>query len=206
MRPLRPVLACLVGTLVLTGCAGPGATDVPDTGGATGRESSDTQANSSAQNNVQVSAPFSAPPGTAVTYDETLVPVGARGGVTAQSGDDRTTVTLAVEGLTPNRQYGAHAHTDACGATGKDAGPHFQFEQDPVQPSVDPAFANPENEIWLDFTTDAQGNGTATTTVDRAFPDDRRAASVVVHAMSTATGPGEAGTAGDRAACITVAF
>ena len=34
------------------------------------------------------------------------------------------------------------------------AGPTFQNVVDPVQPSVDPAYANPENEIWLDFRTD----------------------------------------------------
>lgn len=77
---------------------------------------------------------------------------------------------------------------------------------DPVQPSVDPAHANPENEIWLDLTTDADGAGGATTTVPWGFESGRRARSVVVHAMPPATDPGRAGTAGARAACITVAF
>jgi len=71
---------------------------------------------------------------------------------------------------------------------------------------VDPAYANPENEIWLDFTTDAEGAASAETTVEWTFPADRRAASVIIHAMPTATAPGEAGTAGDRAACVTVDF
>jgi Cu-Zn family superoxide dismutase len=39
-----------------------------------------------------------------------------------------------------------------------------------------------------------------------AFPADRRAASVVIHALPTATDPGKAGSAGNRAACITVGF
>jgi len=117
-----------------------------------------------------------------------------------------TSVTLAVTGLQPNRRYGAHAHTKPCGSDGKDAGPHFQFTPDPVTPSVDPAYANHVNEIWLDFTTDAAGSGQATSTVPWTFPADRRAASVVIHAMPTATEPGKAGSAGNRAACISVGF
>jgi len=38
------------------------------------------------------------------------------------------------------------------------------------------------------------------------FNAGRRAHSVVVHAMPTATDPGHAGMAGARAACITVGF
>jgi superoxide dismutase, Cu-Zn family len=38
------------------------------------------------------------------------------------------------------------------------------------------------------------------------FPADRRAASVIIHAMSTSTEPGKAGGAGNRAACLTVGF
>lgn len=146
------------------------------------------------------------PPGVAVTYDQALVPVGSSAVIDATEGDGRTTVTMDVSGLEPNRRYGAHAHVDPCGATGADAGPHFQLTPDPVQPSVDPAYANPQNEIWLDFTTDAQGDATATSTVNWEFPEDQRAGSVVIHTMPTSMEPGKAGTAGDRAACITVGF
>jgi superoxide dismutase, Cu-Zn family len=62
------------------------------------------------------------------------------------------------------------------------------------------------NEIWLDFTTDAAGAGRATSTVPWVFPADRRAASVIIHAMPTSTEPGKAGGAGNRAACLTVGF
>ena len=117
-----------------------------------------------------------------------------------------TSVTLAVTGLQPNRRYGAHAHTKPCGSDGTDAGPHFQFKPDPVTPSADPAYANDVNEIWLDFTTDAAAAGQATSTVPWVFPADRRAASVIIHAMPTSTEPGKAGTAGDRLACLTNAF
>lgn len=197
MRSHRLVAAALVGASALAGCgsAEPAAAPAADA------------ASSSSTRDVSVSATFAdSPSGAAVTYDEALVPVGAGATVTATSGDGTTTVTLEVTGLEPNREYGAHAHTMACGADGKAAGPHYQFDQDPVSPSVDPTYANADNEIWLDFTTDDEGAGSASTETTWEFPADRRAESVIIHAMPTATEPGKAGTAGDRAACITVDF
>lgn len=155
---------------------------------------------------VQVSATFGTALDTATTYGAALVPVGAQGSVASTSTNGRTTVSLDVTGLLPNRSYGAHAHTQPCGATGAEAGPHFQSRPDPVQPSVDPAYANPQNEIWLDLTTDASGAGSARTTVPWTSSGDRRPQSVVIHAMPTATDTGHAGTAGARAACVTVGF
>ena len=191
MRPRR-VLAGVLGVLVLAGCANTtsarSAAQLPDDG------------------SVHVSETFTAPPGIAVTYDEELVPAGARGAVQARSGDGTTTVMLAVRGLEPLRWYGAHVHTEPCGEQPEDSGPHFQLSVDPMQPSVDPTYANPQNEIWLDFMTDEAGAGSAESTVAWELPDDRRPGSVVVHTMGTASGPGEAGTAGARAACITVDF
>jgi Cu-Zn family superoxide dismutase len=147
-----------------------------------------------------------APGATAVTYRPGLVPAGARAHVFSLSaGHAGTTTSLVVTGLLPGRSYGAHAHAKPCGATGDAAGPHFQHAPDPVQPSVDPAYANPRNEIWLDFTTDRLGTGVAASTVDWTF-DARRAASVVVHETHTHTDPGHAGTAGARLACLSVAF
>lgn len=193
MRSTRPVLAGLIGVLALSGCGGTAAVISADPSSTSSRT-------------VQVSATFGTTPGIAVTYDQELVKAGSRGAVSAQSGDGSTSVTLAVRGLEPDREYGAHAHTQPCGETGDAAGPHFQNVVDPVQPSTDPQYANPENEIWLDLTTDSTGAGSAETTVGWEFPDDRRAHSVVIHAMETATAPGKAGTAGSRAACITVDF
>src|SRR5205807_5728525 len=90
----------------------------------------------------------------AFTYDQALVPAGATASVHATyTGDGRTVVTLHVRGLLPNRDYGAHAHRNACAASPAAAGGHYQNVQDPVQPSTDPAFANPSNEIWLDLMT-----------------------------------------------------
>lgn len=197
MRTSLPLTVAIVAALALAGCSSD--TDTEPGGSST----ADTGQNA---RNVSTSATFAAGGGAAVTYDEELVPAGAGATVTSQEADGSTTVTLEVTGLLPDRAYGAHAHVNGCGAAGSDAGPHYQLDQDPVSPSVDPAFANPSNEIWLDLTTDAEGTGTATATVDWVAPADRRPESVIIHEMQTATGPGEAGTAGDRPACITVDF
>jgi Cu-Zn family superoxide dismutase len=118
----------------------------------------------------------------------------------------KTQVTLHVWGLQPNTEYGAHAHKNACGTTGAAAGPHFQNIPDPVVPSVDPAYANPRNEIWLDLVTDEAGNGAAQTQVPWQFAPDRRARSVIIHVEHTHTGPNDSGVAGTRLACLTVGF
>lgn len=145
--------------------------------------------------------------GELVRYDTTLVPAGATARVTAvERGDGSTRVKLEVRGLLPDRDYGAHVHVNPCGASGADAGGHYQFVRDPVQPSTDPAFANPDNEFWLDLTTDHNGSGKARAVVDWQTPQDRPAGSVVLHAEHTRTGHGEAGVAGARLACISVSF
>ena len=142
-----------------------------------------------------------------LTVHSAAVPAGATAQVKAvydSSGD--TVVTLHVRGLRPRTAYGAHAHVNPCGLDGAAAGPHFQNVVDPVTPNVDPAYANAVNEIWLDLTTDAAGNGVAHTTVPWQFSPDRRARSVVLHEQHTSEAPGSAGTAGARLACVDVAF
>lgn len=118
----------------------------------------------------------------------------------------KTQVTLHVWGLQPNTEFGAHAHVNACGLTGSAAGPHFQNTPDPVLPSVDPAYANPRNEIWLDLTTDESGNGVAQTSAPWQFSPDRSAHSVIIHLEHTHTGPTDSGIAGARLACLSVDF
>lgn len=193
-RSPLPAFAGLVAVFALSGCgaAAAAAVPVPD---------------SNSTHGSSVSATFlTEPDGRAITYDQTLVKAGSRGAVKTRSVAGSTTVKLAVRDLQRNRQYGAHAHTKPCGATGDAAGPHFQNIVDPVQPSVDPQYANPENEIWLDFSTDDKGSASIETTVPWEFSADRRAHSVIIHAMGTATEAGKAGTAGARAACINVEF
>jgi superoxide dismutase, Cu-Zn family len=146
----------------------------------------------------------------AVTYNPRLAPAGAHLAVAvAGDGDGGTTVTLDAEGLLPDRGYAAHAHVRPCGPTAADAGPHFQDTVDPAatpeKPSTDPKYANPENEVWLDLHTDADGDGHAEADVPFAFAENRSPRSVVIHeAELTATDAGHAGTAGGRAACITL--
>jgi superoxide dismutase, Cu-Zn family len=142
-----------------------------------------------------------------MTVYSAAVPAGATAHVKAvynSAGD--AIVTLHVQGLKPRTEYGAHAHVNACGLDGAAAGPHFQNVVDPRSPSVDPRYANPVNEIWLDLTTNAAGNGAAHATVPWQFSPDRRARSVILHERHTSEAPGSAGTAGARLACRDVAF
>ncbi|HEX8348206.1 MAG TPA: hypothetical protein VF657_26275 [Actinoplanes sp.] len=145
---------------------------------------------------------------TAVTYDPAVVPAGASATVTRASARGGTTVRLTVTGMVPRRAYGAHLHTEPCGRTPEQAGPHYQNEPDPKAvaspPSVDPRFANPRNEVWLDFTADATGSATARTSLTWPFDSVNPPRSLVLHAERTRTAAGRAGNAGPRAACLTL--
>ncbi|MFC5952313.1 superoxide dismutase family protein [Pseudonocardia lutea] len=207
-RLVLPALAAL--SVALVGCSSP--SQAPSTG--TGTPAATTAqaapaaggASAGAEQDVDVEATFGTT-GEAITYRPDLVPAGATAKVTSSTEGNSSTVTLAVTGLVPNRTYGSHAHQKPCGPAAPDSGPHFQHVADPVTPSVDPAYANPQNEVWLDFTTDAQGNASVTATqAEWAFTDQAAPQSVVIHAMKTATEPGKAGTAGDRVGCVTVDF
>jgi len=140
-----------------------------------------------------------------ITYDVARIPLGAKLSTGSSVANGQTTVELKVSGLLPNTKYGSHVHTKPCGAKPADSGPHYQNEKDPVSPSVDPQYANAQNEIWLDFTTDAQGAATGTATVKWEFRKGE-ANAVIVHATHSSTEHGKAGTAGDRLACLTAAF
>ncbi|KUM99438.1 hypothetical protein AQI95_38575 [Streptomyces yokosukanensis] len=156
------------------------------------------------------SAAFAAPAASGkqpagVTYNTGLVPTGAKATIKAKAKDGGMEITLAVSGLRPNRMYGSHVHAKACGAKPADSGPHYQDKKDPVQPSADRAYANKNNEVWLDFMTNAKGEATMTSHVTWAFRKGQ-ANSVVIHANRTSTESGMAGMAGDRLACLTVPF
>lgn len=145
---------------------------------------------------------------SAITYDPALVPAGATATVTLTPAGNSTTVRLAVTGLQPGRGYGAHLHVRACGPTGDAAGPHYQHHADPAAsaspPSVDPSYANPQNEVWLDVTTDGSGNATSTATQPWTFDPARAPRSLIIHTQTTKTAPGVAGTAGTRLGCLTL--
>ncbi|MGK5628243.1 hypothetical protein [Streptomyces sp. URMC 123] len=141
----------------------------------------------------------------ALTHAPELVPGGAGIEVLERADDDGVTVGLRVRGLVPHRTYGAHVHTRPCGADPEDSGPHYQDRVDPVQPSADPAYANPRNEVWLDVTTDAHGHAEAVSH-NRWWFRKGEARSVVLHEHATGTGHGRAGMAGPRLACFSVPF
>jgi Cu-Zn family superoxide dismutase len=144
----------------------------------------------------------------AVTYDPAVVPPGATVRLTVSRLARDTRVALAVTGMVPRRSYGAHLHTAVCTALPAQAGPHYQHDPDPMAgpstPSVDPSYANPRNEVWLDFTADADGAGAATVTEDWTFDQAHPPRSLVLHSEITRTGPGGAGMAGPRVACLTL--
>ena len=142
----------------------------------------------------------------AATYDRKQVPPGAKAKVTVTVTGKSTEVALRVTGLQAGRVYGAHLHKKSCGAKPADAGSHYQNTSDPEQPSTNPRFANPSNEVWLDFTTDADGVAQSKAVVPfllRAGADGPH--SLVIHARHTMTAAGKAGTAGTRLACVNLA-
>ena len=113
----------------------------------------------------------------------------------------KTIVTLVVDGFPAATEFGSHMHQKPCGATGADAGGHYQNV-----PGTGPDYGNAANEVWLDFATDASGHGEVTAVVDWQPARDSvhpfGANSVIVHRDETAPGGG----AGPRLACLTVPF
>ncbi|WP_260729749.1 superoxide dismutase family protein [Dactylosporangium roseum] len=145
----------------------------------------------------------------ALLYEPSAVQGSPSADLTLISGKGRTMESLVVTGFDAKRRYGAHLHTERCGTDPSAAGPHFQHHADPKagrSPSTDPSYANPHNEAWLDFTTDASGRGEATAEQDWELTPDHRPYSLVIHAEPTSTKPGSAGAAGSRVACLTITY
>ena len=145
---------------------------------------------------------------TAVTYDPAVVPPGATAEVAVTRLPSGMAVRLRAAGLVPRRAYGAHLHTRPCTAVPDEAGPHYQHRPDPAAaaspPSVNPSYADPRNEVWLDFTADAYGGASAASELAWLFPAGAPARSLVLHKQQTRTSAGVAGTAGARVACLTL--
>lgn len=106
------------------------------------------------------------------------------------TGSDSTIVTLHVTGLAPNRDYGAHAHVLGC--QDNKGGGHYQDE---------PGIATSANEVWLDFTTNDAGRGSAQASVQWTFRPGA-AKAVVIHDHGTTS----TGAAGPKLACLDVPF
>jgi superoxide dismutase, Cu-Zn family len=198
------VVAALGAALTVTaGATVPANATVPDSSTATHSVSTGT-----------FDVPATATSG--FTYDVAQVPVGARIVVRAvKIADRKTLIRLRVRGLLPGETYGAHVHYLACGATGAAAGAHYQNIPDPAAggsekvSSTNPAYANPANEVWLDFVTNAKGKGRAYTVVDWRFRPTAAGTtrSVILHIDPTSTGgtvpPGNAGA---RLGCLNARF
>ncbi|MTE18846.1 superoxide dismutase family protein [Streptomyces sp. TRM43335] len=144
---------------------------------------------------------------SALTYDRRLVPAGATVEVAQFNGRRGMTITLGVQGLPEGRGYGAHVHTGPCTADPAAAGSRYQNVRDPRTRVTSPDFryTNPENEVWLDFTTDEKGEGEAVSGHSWHFRAGE-ARSVVVYEHRTRRDPAHAGAAGRRVACVTVPF
>ncbi|MGP3971200.1 superoxide dismutase family protein [Streptomyces sp. 6N223] len=160
-----------------------------------------------AAHGLRMGGQFEAPSGggvlQAVTYDEELVPAGARIGVGQRVTNGTMVVSVAVEGVEPGHAFGVHVHTAPCTADPDDAGGHYQH-----RPGEEPWRANPRNEVWLDLTADASGRGAEEARHGWVFREGE-ARSVVLHEHATAVGGHHGGTpgdAGERVACFTVPF
>jgi Cu-Zn family superoxide dismutase len=116
-----------------------------------------------------------------------------------RAGDGGMTVSLMVSGLPAVRMFGSHVHKADCDAGM--AGGHFQFMPAPDGGANDPAFANPTNEVWLDFTTTDAGAGMSSATLSWV-PPAGAAKAIVVHDHMT----GDGGVAGPKLACLPIPF
>ncbi|MCX5201455.1 superoxide dismutase family protein [Streptomyces sp. NBC_00237] len=129
-------------------------------------------------------------PPRAVSYDPALVPAGGWIRIEHKTDGEGTTVTVRVKGLKPGHAFGMHVHEKACGVDPKAAGLHYQHVKDPK-------LVDPDNEVWLDFTTDAAGGAETSAHHTWGLPQGV-ANSVVLHR--------EQGGAGERVGCFTVPF
>jgi hypothetical protein len=121
----------------------------------------------------------------------------ASGSVKSCTTNNKTRVILDVTltqpdgGPSANRAYGAHVHVNACDVM--QAGGHYKNDPD--------AGASATNELWLDFTTDATGHGTADKTADWTVRTGQ-AKAVVIHANMTDA----MGAAGAKLVCVGTPF
>ncbi|HYJ22099.1 MAG TPA: hypothetical protein VEW07_08765 [Solirubrobacterales bacterium] len=107
------------------------------------------------------------------------------GEATLERADGGTTVSLSATGLEPDTEYVAHLHTEGCGQA-EPGGPHFKFDAGGGD--------EPPNEIHLEFSSNAKGEGRAETSSNREVPVGE-ARSIVLHEAEaddmTAAGAGE---------------
>ncbi|RYC10784.1 superoxide dismutase family protein [Nocardioides zhouii] len=129
--------------------------------------------------------------GPTVVHD--VAYAGVRTQVHSWARDGGTDVRLMVRGLPANRPFGAHVHVTPCGTDPLASGGHYQH-------GTTGTLA--EREVWLDFTTDEEGNGVGSTHISWLIAAGT-AGSVVIHANPTNT---TTGAAGPRQVCTNVPF
>lgn len=126
------------------------------------------------------------------------------GSAWAVEADGKMKLTLSVSGLPPNRSFGSHLHKLECDDAMK-AGGHYENQMWPAGGTAsDPQYSNPGNEVWLDFTTDADGKAWSYATVDWV-PRPGGAKAIIIHANPTSSYP-QGGIAGVKLACLPLAF
>ncbi|MBI2780645.1 MAG: hypothetical protein HYX55_02460 [Chloroflexi bacterium] len=86
-----------------------------------------------------------------------------------RTADNKTIVSVHLEGLGANTTYPAHVHAAPCGVNAADG--HYKFDGGGA--------AEPPNEIWPGFTTNGAGVGNGNATADARAGET--AVSVVVH-------------------------
>ncbi|GAB2934523.1 hypothetical protein ACFMQL_06445 [Nonomuraea fastidiosa] len=145
--------------------------------------------------NLSAAGEFTTDDTAAIAYDRKLAPEGAQASVTVESSGGETRTSLTVEGLLPDRAYGAHLHTKPCGTKPDDSGPHYQHQ---------PGKIDPVSEVWLDFTTDSEGKGTSSSRNAWNLDAAKLPGSLVIHSKATVKSGPKVGTAGDRVACLTL--
>ncbi|GAA2214632.1 hypothetical protein GCM10009850_100970 [Nonomuraea monospora] len=184
MRVPASLLALMTATAALAGaCAGPPA---PVQNAKTAQDETV---------NLNSAGEFGSDDPGAVAYDRKLAPEGAQASVTIESGGGRTRTSLVVEGLLPDRRYGAHLHVKPCGSKPEDSGSHYQHH---------PGRIDAASEVWLDFTTDAEGAGRSSARNEWPLERAKLPGALVIHAQPTVTSGAEAGQAGARIACLTL--
>jgi hypothetical protein len=126
---------------------------------------------------------------------------GIGGTVEIRNSGEGSNVKLSVTGVKASREFGAHVHVGACADANMAAG-HYQHNMRPADAgATDPAFANNDNEVWLDFTSDASGKASSEKTTTFRL-DNTRAKAVIIHTNKTGAG----GVAGAKLACIGLQF
>lgn len=129
--------------------------------------------------------------GPTVVHDPAYA--GAKTQVHAWARDNSTHLRLMVRGLpAANRTFGAHVHVAPCGSDPAASGGHYQHGT---------AATLAGREVWLDFTTNADGDGVGETDIPWLIAAGT-AGSVVIHALPT----NALGVAGPKLMCTDVPF